>query len=173
MTLASDANLKWVGMNTRSFLGVTCNKPMRVPSLIPSLIFWQCVCGLRWDRCMTTWISNFKWLNLWPNNMAYFTNGIAFSSTTSESQSRGKENFTHIWYVVLWPQLWLYLMICGKKLTDIVCYHYGILYRYWLVFIICIFPPLIHIAMDCIMRYVFSLRVFKQMGAHTLLHSFF
>ena len=28
-------------------------------------------------------------------------------------------------------------------------------------------PPLIYIAMDCIMRYVFSLRVFKQMGAHT------
>ena len=26
-------------------------------------------------------------------------------------------------------------------------------------------PPLIYIAMDCIMRYVFSMRVFKQMDA--------
>ena len=32
-----------------------------------------------------------------------------------------------------------------------------------------------YIAMDCIMRYVFSLRVFKQMGAHTRarIHSLF
>ena len=28
-------------------------------------------------------------------------------------------------------------------------------------------PPLIYIVMDCIMRYVFSLRVFKQTGTHT------
>ena len=27
-------------------------------------------------------------------------------------------------------------------------------------------PPLIYIAMDCIMLYVFGLRVFKQMDAH-------
>ena len=30
--------------------------------------------------------------------------------------------------------------------------------------------PLIYIAMDCIMRYVFSLRAFKQMDAHTHAH---
>ena len=61
----------------RRVLGVTCNKPMRVPPAIPfksqriwldELIFWQRVCSLRWDRCMTTLISNFKWLSLWPNN---------------------------------------------------------------------------------------------------------
>ena len=31
-------------------------------------------------------------------------------------------------------------------------------------------PPLIYIAMDCIMRYVFSLRVFKQMDAQSHTH---
>ena len=30
---------------------------------------------------------------------------------------------------------------------------------------------LIYIAMDCIMRYVFSLHVFKQMGVHTHAHT--
>ena len=45
-------------------------------------------------------------------------------------------------------------------------------YRYRLVFLKCVcVPPLICIAMDCIMRYVFSLRVFKQMDAQTRAHA--
>ena len=40
-------------------------------------------------------------------------------------------------------------------------------YRYRLVFLICInITQLIYIAIGCIMRYVFSLRWFKQMDAH-------
>ena len=56
-------------------------------------------------------------------------------------------------------------------LTNIVSYQYCMHYRYRLVFLICMCPPLIYIAMDCIMRYLFSLRVFKQMDAHTRPHS--
>ena len=80
-----------------------------------------------------------------------------FSSPISETLSHhvncGKDNLTHIWYAVLWP---------------VVCYQYCVHYRYRLVFIICMCPPpLIYIAMDWIMRYMFSLRLFKQMGVHT------
>ena len=35
------------------------------------------------------------------------------------------------------------------------------------MFLIGMCPPLIYITMDCIMRHVFSLRVFNQMDAHT------
>ena len=54
-----------------------------------------------------------------------------------------------------------------NTLTNIVSYQYFMHYRYQLVFLIGInITPLIYIAIGCIMRYVFSLRVFKQMDAH-------
>ena len=83
-------------------------------------------------------------------------------------------------------------MICGRGraatvglyndmrqyINNIVCYQYCIHYHYELFTYACV-SPLIYIAMDCIMCYVFSVRVFKQMGAHTRapsitrIHSFF
>ena len=75
---------------------------------------------------------------------------------------------------VLWPQLWVYSMICGNTLTNIVYYQYCIHYR--LVFLICMYPPVnISIAKDSIMLHVFSLRALEQMEAHVHpgIHSFF
>ena len=66
-----------------------------------------------------------------------------------------------------------------QYIINIVSYQYCMHYRYRLVFLICMFPP---VAMDCIIRYVLSLRVFKQMDAHVCvlhihtrarIHSFF
>ena len=74
-------------------------------------------------------------------------------------------------------------MICGRGLFNdmrryinkqrLLPVGYCIHYRYRLVFIICMCPPLIYIAMDIIMCYLFSLRVFKLMGAHTHVHQAF
>ena len=68
----------WDSLITRScVLGVTCNKPMRVPSSISSKS--QRIWTWRVDiltsplqsplRQMHDHISNFKWLSLWPNNI--------------------------------------------------------------------------------------------------------
>ena len=58
-------------------------------------------------------------------------------------------------------------MICGNTLTHVVCNSIV----YIIIIDLCSWyacvPPLMYIAMDCITRYVFSLRVFKQMDAHT------
>ena len=35
MTLVPVANLKWVGLKARCVLDITCNKPMRVPPVVP------------------------------------------------------------------------------------------------------------------------------------------
>ena len=52
--------------------------------------------------------------------------------------------------------------------NDMRQYQYCVHYRYRLVFIICMCPPVnIHRHR---LYYVFSLRVFKQMGAHTHVH---
>ena len=90
-----------------------------------------------------------------------------FSSATSETLHRHvnfskAENWTHIWYAV-WLQLWVYLIICGNTLTNSLL---PVLYTLslWLGLVICV-SPLLYIAMDCIMRYLFSLHVFKQIDA--------
>ena len=67
--------------------------------------------------------------------------GIAFSSTTSELLSPqidfGKENVTHIRYavtVILFNDI-------RNTLINIVSYQYCMHYRYQLVFLICMCPP--------------------------------
>ena len=57
-------------------------------------------------------------------------------------------------------------MIYTQYIVKIVSYQYCMHYRYRIVFLICMCPPLIYIAMDYIMRYVFSLRVFKLATTH-------
>ena len=109
----------------RCVLGLTCNKPMRVPPPIPfknqrigldQLVFWHWVCSLHWDRNT--------------------------SETLIPHVNCSKDNLTHIWYAdaVLWLQLWVYLMIRSNTVTNIVCYQYCIHYHYRLVFIICMCP---------------------------------
>ena len=154
MTLAPDANLKLVGLKTsRCVLGVTCNKPM---SAIPqplepwahfNLRSWYIDSAFAVSAETDAWPHEFQTSNGSVNGqiIGLILTWNSVSSTTSETLSRhvnfGKENLTHIWYAVLWPQLLVYLMICGKTLTNIVSYQYCIHYRYRLVFIICMCPP--------------------------------
>ena len=109
------------------------------------LIVWQRVCSLRWDRCMTTWNSNFKWLSLFAKwfglihtwNRVFF---YSFRNTESSWKFRQRKLYTHMICGPVAATVGL-LMICGNTLTNIVSFQYCIHYRYRLVFLICICPP--------------------------------
>ena len=105
---------KWEAPSASSFVGGSmamllvyrrekCKlpSPLRAMSAFESdeLIFWQRVCSLRWDRCMTTWFqtSNGSVFGqiIWPNSHMEYD--FLF---TSPQINFSKENLTHIWYAV-------------------------------------------------------------------------